>query len=276
MRTGIYKITSPTGRVYVGQSKDIDRRWENYRRLKCQNQKRLLASFKKYGVETHFFEVVELCEISRLDEMEVLHGLKLDCLSDSKGLNLKLGSTCRHLSDKTRSKMSDSAKLARLDPAKNANMVNAIKKHFQKTENRDRNRAISRGRTDAVKMCREKEVRQYDFDGQLISVFKSLKVCSVELGLRQGNISSCCNGKYISTGGFVFRFGNEPFDKYRTETDRRNEPVIVKMLDKKSGETLKSFCSMGDAERNTGISKSNIQRAISGKLKSAGGFKWSL
>ena len=29
--TGIYKITSPTGRIYIGQSVDIYYRWNDYK-----------------------------------------------------------------------------------------------------------------------------------------------------------------------------------------------------------------------------------------------------
>ena len=31
MKTGIYKITNPNGKVYIGQSIDIDKRWNKYK-----------------------------------------------------------------------------------------------------------------------------------------------------------------------------------------------------------------------------------------------------
>lgn len=55
---GIYKITSPSGRVYIGQSMDIEKRWRGYRNLSCKGQKILYQSFKKYGVENHVFTIV--------------------------------------------------------------------------------------------------------------------------------------------------------------------------------------------------------------------------
>lgn len=30
---GVYKIESPTGKVYIGSSKDIESRWNQYRSL---------------------------------------------------------------------------------------------------------------------------------------------------------------------------------------------------------------------------------------------------
>lgn len=56
--TGIYKITSPSGRVYIGQSWNIESRWEGYRAGKGKAQPLLHSSFCKYGVLSHRFEVV--------------------------------------------------------------------------------------------------------------------------------------------------------------------------------------------------------------------------
>lgn len=32
---GIYKITSPSNKIYIGQSTNITRRWDEYRKLQC-------------------------------------------------------------------------------------------------------------------------------------------------------------------------------------------------------------------------------------------------
>lgn len=49
---GIYKITSPTGKVYVGQSVDIEKRWNQY---KNENKSfvgpRLYNSLLKHGLD---------------------------------------------------------------------------------------------------------------------------------------------------------------------------------------------------------------------------------
>lgn len=68
--TGIYKITSPTGRVYIGQSVDVENRFREYKRLKCKSQVRLYRSLKKYGVEKHIFEIIEECDFKKLNERE--------------------------------------------------------------------------------------------------------------------------------------------------------------------------------------------------------------
>lgn len=58
---GIYKITSPSRRVYIGQSYRMGARWAAYRNGYSRKQAKLDASLKKYGVDAHSFEV--LCEL---------------------------------------------------------------------------------------------------------------------------------------------------------------------------------------------------------------------
>lgn len=67
---GIYKITSPRGKIYIGQSKDILNRWNDYKRLNCKGQRKLYYSFSKYGVENHLFEIIEECLLEELDSKE--------------------------------------------------------------------------------------------------------------------------------------------------------------------------------------------------------------
>ena len=83
---GIYKITSPTGRVYIGQSKNIKLRWRDYRRRLCKNQPILNKSFLKYGVENHTFEVIERCLEVDLNCRERYWQKYYDVLSNN-GLN---------------------------------------------------------------------------------------------------------------------------------------------------------------------------------------------
>lgn len=55
---GIYKITSPSGKVYVGQSWDIGKRWAYHQNRGHVLQTPLGNSFKKYSAANHRFEVL--------------------------------------------------------------------------------------------------------------------------------------------------------------------------------------------------------------------------
>lgn len=74
---GVYKITSPSGAVYVGQSWDILARWKSYKSYRHQDQPRLFNSFKKHGAENHKFEIIAWfsagCSQQALDDYERQH-----------------------------------------------------------------------------------------------------------------------------------------------------------------------------------------------------------
>lgn len=70
LKCGIYKIISPNGKIYIGQSIDIIRRWATYKKYRCSSQPKLYNSFKKYGVENHNFEIIKECSKEDLNDLE--------------------------------------------------------------------------------------------------------------------------------------------------------------------------------------------------------------
>lgn len=70
MSCGIYKITSPSNRVYVGQSTNIENRFVQYIGFNCKQQRRLYSSLKKYGWYYHTFEILTLCKECDLNDLE--------------------------------------------------------------------------------------------------------------------------------------------------------------------------------------------------------------
>lgn len=66
----IYKITSPSGRVYIGQSIDIEKRFKSYSNLRCKNQRKLYRSFLKYGFDNHDFMIIDFIDSNFLNERE--------------------------------------------------------------------------------------------------------------------------------------------------------------------------------------------------------------
>lgn len=86
----VYKITSPSGRVYVGSTKDYAKRINYYGRYKCKSQTKLYYSLKKYGASEHIFEVLQECELSDMRRLEAEYGTRLNCLDREAGLNCNL------------------------------------------------------------------------------------------------------------------------------------------------------------------------------------------
>jgi len=52
----VYMIISPTNRIYVGSTVDIEERWADYYKYNCKSQLKLYNSLNKYGYEAHTFE----------------------------------------------------------------------------------------------------------------------------------------------------------------------------------------------------------------------------
>ena len=109
--TGIYKITNPSGKAYIGQSVDIMRRMRHYENLYCTDQPALFYSLKKYGFHKHIIEIIEECEIEFLNERERYWQEFYN--SVKKGLNCKYTQTKDkkgYLSDETKRKIGDAQK----------------------------------------------------------------------------------------------------------------------------------------------------------------------
>lgn len=88
---GIYKITSPSRKIYIGQSMNIKARWGKYKKLNCKNQIKLYRSLLKYGFDRHRFEIIQVCEPGRLNEVEKYYVDLFQTFNSEYGLNLKEG-----------------------------------------------------------------------------------------------------------------------------------------------------------------------------------------
>jgi group I intron endonuclease len=126
--SGIYKITNPKGKVYIGQSVNVLNRKKYYSSLRCKNQTKLYNSLKKYGIENHIFETICYCEVSELNELEryyqdlynvIENGLncrltfskdKSGCLSEETKTKIRNANIGKTVSSETKLKISQNTK----------------------------------------------------------------------------------------------------------------------------------------------------------------------
>lgn len=91
---GIYKITAPDGRVYIGQSTNILQRvFQHSQGLKSATALKVFSSIEKHGWGAHTVEVVEECNKNSLSQKERFWQDYYDCTNIDKGLNTYLTST---------------------------------------------------------------------------------------------------------------------------------------------------------------------------------------
>lgn len=97
MTCGIYKLTSPSGKIYIGQSVDIEHRFIEHKSdaKKCFNGRmgktitKLRSSFKKYIWENFTKEIIKICSPDQLNEEEIFFITLYD--SFNNGLNCTSG-----------------------------------------------------------------------------------------------------------------------------------------------------------------------------------------
>jgi group I intron endonuclease len=220
---GIYKIENPKGRIYIGQSKDIEVRWRDYRSLRCKGQRKLYYSLNKYGVDRHIFTVQEECELSVLNEKErywqeyykVLEGgLNLEInkttgerkvISEETRERMSAAQRGKTLSDSTKEKISISGKAREYkhtDLAKEA-ISAALKKRIRKEETTTKivEKLKGQKRTDASK----KRMSQAHTGIKDTDATREAKSAAAKVKKNAGNPQSCKTIRQYSADGEFIR-----------------------------------------------------------------------
>jgi len=143
MICGIYKLTSPSNKCYIGQSTNITQRFDYYKKKRCKEQPAIYNALNKYGPEHFKYEIIEQCEndIDILDKLEKHYIEKYDSIKT--GYNCNDGGRVHNFSDATRKKLSDSIKASFAEGRRShkGDKNNFFGKHHsQKTKNLIRNK----------------------------------------------------------------------------------------------------------------------------------------
>lgn len=87
---GIYKITNKINqKIYIGQSNDIKRRFQEHQIVGAKSRIPVDVAIQKYGKDNFLYEVLEECSISELNEKESYWITKLDAIKN--GYNCSVG-----------------------------------------------------------------------------------------------------------------------------------------------------------------------------------------
>jgi group I intron endonuclease len=217
---GIYKITSPSGKVYIGQSININNRKKQYINYIKNNSSigpHLMNSFKKYSFEGHNFEILEECKIVELDENETHYKKEtlIQCGNDwSKVLFCGLyDSGGGPKSEETKKKMS-------ISQIKNLSKpeVKLIRKiNCKISANKPFVQAQAVANTDWVKReinrlksmdynKLKKPLVQYDLQGNSIKEWDGFIDIKKTLNYDSSYIRKCCNSTIKTAYGFKWRY----------------------------------------------------------------------
>lgn len=231
-KIGIYKITNPNGKIYIGQSIDIERRYTQHKNPKeSKRQKILHRSLAKYGVENHIFEIIEECSVDCLDERELYWGEYYNVLN-GKGLNCRLGKGRGVVSEELRERMKISNKGKKLKSILQYDLHgNFIKEwsslfeaemNFSKTNHSNISACclgkqktawgyIWRFRKGQVKnkiqgVKTGHPIKQYTLEEKFVKEWKNVKQICNELKFSYSTIYECLKGKYKTSNGFIWKY----------------------------------------------------------------------
>ena len=202
---GIYKITSPSNKIYIGQSINIESRFNNYKNLRCKNQKRLYYSLKKHGVEKHKFEIIAECSIDNLNNIERYYqdlysstGKKgLNCLltksfdksgRHSEATILKFKEKRRYFSEETRLKMSQSQKGRKHSEITKRKMSQNMKGIIFSDETRKRMSISAKGKPNSDKQ--KEKVSVLVLDNSTGIFYNSILEASIAFGFKYSTLKA--------------------------------------------------------------------------------------
>jgi hypothetical protein len=171
---GIYKITNPSGKVYIGQSVNIKGRLKQYERCKSMNNigPKIFYSLRKYGWKNHTVQILEECTTDQLNAKEVYwKNLHLMTVGWQNVLFCELhDNSTGPKNQETKEKIS----------------------------------ATMKGRSAVTP---KKAVSKYTKSGNLIEEFDSQQKAAESVGVKaSAAICECCQGKRKTYKGFVWKY----------------------------------------------------------------------
>lgn len=252
---GIYKISNILdNRCYIGSSKDINKRWKiHLADLKRgdHHARHLQYWVNKYSINYLIFEVMELCLEEKLLERE-----------DSYLLELK--------------------------PE-----FNSAPRAFSCLGYKHSDEARQNMRNGQFKT----PIAQYDFNGNFIRSYESTMEVYRVTGISPKSVSATAKGVYRQTNGFMWKFFTgdvsniEPYMSYKipiTDKTRENMKIAQNKPERLAisqvkinqytleGIFIKTWDSVREASRQTGLDNGTISRCINGKKLRCGNFQWKL
>ena len=226
---GIYKITNKlNGKVYIGQSINIEKRWRQHISDPGYD---IHNAIKKYGKENFSFEVLLECPADMLDVWETDMINLYDCVTP-KGYNIvpygkgtsqkcremcskrmkennpmKNPETAKRVAEKLKGthhgritdhmRISSSKRMKENNPMKN---LETAKRVAEKLRGRKANRETT------IKRSKYTKILQYDLNGNLIREWELISDISKTLNIKAHRIYEVLYGRQKITGGYKWKF----------------------------------------------------------------------
>lgn len=266
----IYKITSPTGRIYIGKSKNLNKRIKDYKYQSKTRKSIVHDSIRGYGWALHTLDIIENCDDSLLSEREIFWISKLNSYwGDNKmGMNMTRGGEAgggSWIHDIDRRKKQSEMFKGEGSPFYGKKHTEETKKYLSelaKKRNKEIGLMVPKWGAEKGRLNKIKPVVCYDNNGVFFNEYESTNEASRKLGLVRQNITeslkfgSWVDGRYF----FIFKSGCYPLkiDASEIKTKTVKRPVLTLTEDY---DIICEHESAKEASDFWGIPKTTINRA---------------
>ena len=287
----IYLLTNTiNNKVYIGQTiRTINTRvWEHFNKKK---KSAISLAIQKYGKENFISE--ELCKFSAttkkelitlLNEKEKFYIQKYDSLCGNNGYNIDKGGGQASYNKKPVCQYNLYEELiAVYESEVDAERITGIKARDISKCCRKKGTSTTVGgfywsflgeefKKSATGIIKNRTVKKYDLDGNFIYEYKCINDITDDKKLRN-RIRNCCIGKQYNVEDYVYRYGNDSFDKYEVSKKVIINNSVVNQYTVHDV-FVKTYMLIKDAELENNIYNGSISNVCRGKRKTAGGYKW--
>ena len=264
---GIYKITNLINqKVYIGQSINIQQRWEEHKYYSSNEKTLLQKAFKKYGIDNFNFEVIEECDIKDLDDKEIYWIKYYD--SFKNGYNLTEGGKTHRSLDYDLI-LETYLKVGSITQTSNSlnihrDSVRRALEYFNIDYNKDSSLPQSVVMIDPYTL---KELQ----------TFISIKDASNFLNISDTTIRKHLSGQLETAGGYFWKKADEEkcFKPLKKEIRKTTKPKIILQYDL-DGNYIGFYKSLSAANQAFNMHRSNtqIKKVCEGIKEEAFGYKW--
>lgn len=267
----IYKITSPTNRIYVGKTYNLNLRIASHKHASKQGKNIILHnSVRKYGWDAHKLEIIEEIADELLNEREMfwIAELKTYCFDNEDGMNMTKGG------DGQRSTWMHKTELRKFFSDKFSGEGNPFygKKHSQETRKFLSEHAKIRNMADGRRVPEwgaEKgwaSVRRpiicYNVYGLMCGEYASIMEAAKEMKLTQSQINGSLSEDSWANGLYFFRYKTEGYPIKIEVGEIKKQSVKRAVLTLTSDyEIVYEHPSAQEASEFWGIPKTTINRA---------------
>ncbi len=233
----IYLVTNlVNGKKYVGQTrqKDIQRRWQQHRRISKSNLgPHLYNAYVAHGIDAFKFQIICICFDEDCDKFESEYITRYNTLSPN-GYNIKSGGNSSPPSQETREKLriANTKNMTaerrehlrtlfrgrKVQDMQRVQISASLKKYWasltaeemQKVSDERKSRSHIRKDTNKVYECKaqRKKVAKYTRDWEMIEEYESIKSAAEQNNMDFRQISKVCTrpDRYKSSGGYCWKF----------------------------------------------------------------------